>query len=215
MLVIGAAGLAVTRVLCIGAHSDDIEIGAAGTILALRERNPDMAVDWLVLSATGERADEARRSAERLLDGLPQATVRVSEFRERYFPYDPALKELFDTLPASPMPDLVLCPWRGDAHQDHRTVAELVHTTFRDQLVLEYEIPKTDGDLGRPSVYVRLTPAQVEAKVTTILEGFPSQASRGWFSADTFRGLMRLRGIECGAPSGHAEAFHANKVVLA
>jgi LmbE family N-acetylglucosaminyl deacetylase len=215
VLVLGEGGLDVSRVLCLGAHADDIEIGCGGTILALLARRTDIEFDWVVMSAEGVRADEARASADRLLGTARGRRVRVEAFRERYLPYDPTVKEYFDDLGRSTTPDLVLCPWRGDAHQDHRTVAELAANTFRDHLVLEYEIPKYDGDLGRPSVYVRLTQEQADAKVAAIMDGFPSQAGHDWFSDDTFRGLMRLRGIECHAPTGVAEAFHARKLVLA
>jgi len=215
MLVIGDRGLAVSRVLCVGAHADDIEIGAGGTMLSIIGRRPDIAVDWVVLSADDEREQEARTSAERILPPSVQRTVSVERFRERYFPYEPTLKEYFDALGGRPRPDLVIGPWRGDAHQDHRTVAELVAQTFRDQLILEYEIPKQDGDLGRPSVYVHLPRAHAEAKIDALMEGFPSQAARPWFDADTFRGLMRLRGVESGAPDGMAEAFHCRRLVLA
>ena len=215
MLTIGDGGLAPARVLCLGAHSDDIEIGCGGTLLMLLERRPAMAVDWVVLSAEGARANEARGSADRLLGNQRPATIRVESFRERYFPYDATLKEYFDQLGRDTTPDLVFCPWRGDAHQDHRVVAELAANTFRDQLILEYEIPKFDGDLGRPSVFVHLSEQQVAAKVEALREGFPSQHERDWWGDDTFRSLMRLRGVESRAADGYAEAFHCRKLVLA
>jgi LmbE family N-acetylglucosaminyl deacetylase len=215
MLVIGERGLAISRLLCISAHSDDLEIGCGGTVLSLLERHPGTSVDWLVLSAGGDRAEEARASADRFLSAAGDSRVTVETFRERYFPYDPQLKEYFDRLGTQPAPDLVLVPWRGDAHQDHRTVADLAANTFRDQLILEYEIPKYDGDLGRPSVYVQLTSAQVDAKVDALMRGFATQRDRDWFTPETFRAMMRMRGIECRAPSGYAEAFHCRKLVLA
>lgn len=215
VIVIGERGLAVSRVLCIGAHSDDIEIGCGGAIISLLARRPGLSVDWVVLSADGVRADEARVSADRVLAGANEHSVTIERFRERYFPYDPAIKEYFDTLGAGPQPDLVFTPWSGDAHQDHRTVAELAANTFRDQLILEYEIPKYDGDLGRPSVYVHLSSEQADAKLGNLASSFASQADRPWFSEETFRGLLRLRGIESRAPDGLAEAFHCRKLVLA
>ena len=215
MLTIGDGGLAPARVLCLGAHSDDIEIGGGGTLLKLLALHPSMAVDWVVLSAEGDRASEARASAERFLGPNRPTRIRVESFRERYLPYDPAVKEYFDQLGREATPDLVLCPWQGDAHQDHRLVAELAANTFRDQLILEYEIPKYDGDLGRPSVYVHLSTAQAEEKTAALDESFPSQRDRPWFGAETFRALMRLRGIESRAPDGYAEAFHCRKLVLA
>jgi LmbE family N-acetylglucosaminyl deacetylase len=216
VLKLGAAplGAQVRRVLFVGAHSDDIEIGCGGTVLQLLDACPDLEVDWVVLTAPAERADEASASAGRFLAGAGVSRVRIESFRERYFPYQPELKEWFDALGREIDPDLVLCPWGGDAHQDHRTVSELVGNTFRDQLVLEYEIPKFDGDLGRPSVYVHLEERHAEAKLEGIIEGFPSQKRREWFTEETFRALLRLRGIESRAPSGLAEAFHCRKMVL-
>jgi len=215
MLTIGDGGLAPTRVLCLGAHSDDIEIGCGGTLLKLLAQDPTMAVDWVVLSAEGDREREACVSAERLLGTERESRIRVESFRERYLPYDPEVKEYFDRLGRESAPELVLCPWQGDAHQDHRLVAELAANTFRDQLILEYEIPKFDGDLGRPSVYVHLSTAQTAAKMQVLHEGFPSQHERDWWGEDTFRSLMRLRGVESRAPDGYAEAFHCRKLVLA
>jgi LmbE family N-acetylglucosaminyl deacetylase len=215
MLVIGGAGLAISRILCIGAHSDDIEIGCGGTVLKLIASQPGLAVDWIILSATDDREREGKASADRFLDGASEISVRVAQFRERYLHFDPSVKEYFDGLGGSIQPDIVFAPWSLDAHQDHRLAAELAANTFRDQLILEYEIPKYDGDLGRPSVYVHLSAEQADTKVQTILEAFPSQRDRPWFTADTFTGLMRLRGIESRSPGGYAEAFHCRKLVLA
>lgn len=207
--------LSAKRLLCLGAHSDDLEIGCGGTVLKLLALNPQMSVDWVILSASGERAAEARESAALLLDGAADANVVVEQFRERYFPYDPALKEYFDDLGGRLAPDLVLTPWRGDAHQDHRIVAELAANTFRHQLILQYEIPKYDGDVGRPNAYVHLDRTACQRKVDTILGCFRTQKDRHWFSDETFWAMLRLRGIESTAPSGYAEAFHARKIVLA
>lgn len=216
MLRIGTDPLAagVRSLLCLGAHSDDIEIGCGGTVLKLLELNPGLRVDWVVLTASELREQEARESAARLLEGAAETQIVVERFRQRYFPYEPGVKEFFDELGAQVMPDLVLCPWRQDAHQDHRVVAELAANTFRDHLILEYEIPKYDGDLGRPSVYVHLDRAVCERKIATMIECFPSQKQREWFSEETFWATLRLRGIESRAPSGYAEAFHCQKLVL-
>lgn len=211
---LGERGLNPSRVLVIGAHSDDIEIGCAATLLTLCEHYPEMSLTWVVLSADGDRESEARDSAENLVGAKMLSRIAVEHFPERFFPYERGLKEYFDALGRSEDPDLVLVPWRGDAHQDHRATAEHAVATFRDQLVLEYEIPKYDGDIGRPSVYVRLPSRIVDAKLTHLHRSFPSQRSRDWFSDETFRGLMRMRGIECHAPDGYAEAFHATKLVL-
>jgi LmbE family N-acetylglucosaminyl deacetylase len=197
------------HVLVVGAHSDDIEIGCGGTLLRLLEGTA--RVTWVVLAAENERRIEAVESANRFLDS---GDVRVAAFRERYFPYLPELKEYFDDLGKSEDPDVVMCPWSGDAHQDHQTVAKLVHNTFRDHLILEYEIPKTDGDLGRPHIYVDLPLETMERKVELIVKGFPSQAHHQWFDPEAFKGLMRIRGIEAQSSSGYAEAFHSRRLKL-
>jgi LmbE family N-acetylglucosaminyl deacetylase len=214
-------------ILCVGAHADDIEIGCAGTLLQLLWANPAMRVDWIVLSATGQRADEARRAAAKVL-GWERASVsepvggdsgggdvRVEAFAERYFPaiYGD-LKRYFDDLGGRLRPDLIFAPRRADEHQDHRVTAELVWQTFRAQPILEYEIVKYEGDLGRPNVYVALTEEVVDAKLTLLRDTFGSQRDRYWFDDETFRGLLRTRGVECRAPSGYAEAFHGDKLRL-
>jgi LmbE family N-acetylglucosaminyl deacetylase len=215
VLVIGDGFFrAASTVLCVGAHSDDIEIGCGGTVLKLVAANPDLVVHWVVLSAYGDRAGEARASAERFMAGCSHHEVEVAAFRERYFPHLPELKEFFDGLGARVRPDIVFTHHREDAHQDHRVVAELAWNTFRDHLILEYEIPKYDGDLTRPNVFVRLDEDTARRKTQAVLEGFPSQTDHFWFTRETFLSLMRLRGIEARAPSGYAEGFHARKLVL-
>jgi LmbE family N-acetylglucosaminyl deacetylase len=201
------------RVLALGCHSDDIEIGAGGVLLRLREAHPRLEVRWVVFSAPGQRAQEARASAEDLLGGT--AEVEVHAFRDGYFPYDGAqVKDVFESLKAGPVPDLILTHHRQDLHQDHRLVCELTWNTFRDHLVLEYEIPKYDGDLSRPNVFVPLTAAQVARKVDVLMEHFGSQRDKHWFTPELFTGLMRVRGMECRSPTGYAEAFHGRKLVL-
>ena len=216
MLEIGQEGLdAVRRVLCVGAHSDDIEIGCGGTILALLEARPDIEVAWVVLAASGEREAEARQSAARFLSGAKASTVRIESFRERYLPYvGSEVKEVFDALGSELSPDLIFAPASQDRHQDHRFVAQMVENTFRDHLIFNYEIPKYDGDLTTPNVYFRLGENMIDSKVANLLEGFPSQRSRPWFTAETFRGLARIRGIEAKAPGGFAEGFHCRKMVM-
>jgi LmbE family N-acetylglucosaminyl deacetylase len=196
-------------ILVVGAHADDIEIGCGGTLIRLMAEVDTANLDWVVLAAPGERGEEARASA-RVLAGA--ANVSVLDFRERYFPHLPELKEWFDDLATAIEPDLVLCPWKGDAHQDHATIGRLAHETFRDALILQYEIPKRDGDLGRPTVYVPLTEEHIRRKSDHLIEYFPSQLHRPWFQPDTFRSLARLRGVEAGAP--FAEAFHCDRMVL-
>jgi LmbE family N-acetylglucosaminyl deacetylase len=214
-LRIGGASAGRLSVLCLGAHCDDIEIGCGGTILRLIDEVADLHVDWIVFASNNERRAEAERSAELFLDGCATRRIAVESFRESYFPWVGAeLKDYFAALAARGRPDLVLTHARDDRHQDHRTIAELTWNGFRDHLILEYEIPKWDGDLGRPNLYVPLDEAIAERKVQTLLDAFPSQRSRHWFDADTFRGLLRLRGMECNAPARFAEAFHAHKLVL-
>jgi LmbE family N-acetylglucosaminyl deacetylase len=206
----------LSRVLCLGAHADDIEIGCGGTILKFIEANPGLHVDWIVLSADPTRADEARASARTLLRAAGSANVRVEGFRESYFPYiGSEIKEYFDALGATLVPDVVFTHSGADLHQDHRLLSELTWNTFRNHLILEYEIPKYDGDLGRPNVFVHLARALSERKLDHLMEAFPSQREKHWFSRDTFLSTLRLRGIESGSPDGHAEAFYCRKLVLA
>jgi len=213
VLVVSGDGLAPSHILCLGAHSDDIEIGCGGTLMSLLGQSSP-SVTWVVFSAAGDRAEEARRSATELV-GPDRLDLRLESFRESYFPYQGAeIKERFDALGRDIEPDIVFVPHREDAHQDHRLLAELAGNTFRDHLILEYEIPKYDGDLGRPTVYVRISADVAARKTDHLLRSFPSQRSRPWFTEETFRSVLRLRGIESGA-SDYAEAFHCRKLVLA
>jgi LmbE family N-acetylglucosaminyl deacetylase len=201
--------------LCLGAHSDDIEIGCGGTLLRLLRERPGSSVTWVVFSATGARREEAQRSADSFLAGAAKADVVLHEFRESYFPYVGAtIKDAFEQLKARVTPDVVFSHRNDDMHQDHRVVADLTWNTFRNNLVLQYEIPKYEGDLGTPSVFVPLPRELADRKVTLLQEGFPSQHHRTWFHPDTFHGLMTVRGIECNAPERRAEAFYARKVLL-
>lgn len=203
------------QVLCLGAHCDDIELGCGATILRLRAEQPEAIFHWVVFASTPERAVEARSAAAAFTAADSLQTLSVDSFRESYFPWTGAeIKDRFEGLKAQVQPDLVLTHWRGDGHQDHRTIAELTWNTFRDHLVWEYEIVKYDGDLGRPNVYVPVSEDQARQKVELLLRHFSSQAKRSWFTAETFWAMLRLRGVECNAPSGYAEAFHAHKVVV-
>lgn len=214
-LGLSAAGENLSSVLCIGAHSDDIEIGCGGAVLKLLETNPGLEVHWVVLSADEPRAEEATASARAFLDGRGDARVVVKDFRESYFPYQGGeIKSYFDELGAGISPDLVFTHYRDDLHQDHRVASELTWNTFRDHLIVEYEIPKYDGDLGRPNAYVVLDRPHCEQKIEYILKFFRSQEGRHWFSADTFWAMLRLRGVEARSPSGFAEAFHCRKLVV-
>ena len=203
------------RVLAIGCHADDVEIGCGGTLLALAEERPDLEVTWLVLGADGVRADEARASAAAFLAGV-SSTVVVEGFRDGFFPYlGPAVKERFEQLKGEVSPDLIFTHAGIDLHQDHRLVSELTWNTFRDHLILEYEVPKWDADLSAPNVYVPLSEELLARKVELLLEHFPSQRGKHWFTADLFRGLARLRGMEANSPTLFAEAFRCRKLVLA
>jgi len=203
------------KILCLGAHSDDIEIGCGGILQRLLERNGKLSIDWVVLNAKGVREREARSSAAELVAARADLTMTVQQFRNGYFPYIGAeIKDFFETLKQSRPPDLILTHCRHDLHQDHRLVAELTWNTFRDHLILEYEIPKYDGDLRAPNLFVPLTEQQATAKIEHLLRCFTSQQGKQWFSPDTFRGLLRLRGVECNSPTGLAEAFHARKLTV-
>jgi LmbE family N-acetylglucosaminyl deacetylase len=203
------------RVLCLGAHSDDIEIGCGGLILSLIKLWRDVEFHWVVFSAPPGRDVEARVSAEAFLSGVARQRVLLDQFRDGFFPYQgAAIKEAFERLKAEVEPDLILTHHRGDRHQDHRTLADLTWNTFRDHWILEYEIPKYDGDLGRPNIFVPLDRETSERKVTYLERAFGSQRDKHWFSAETFMGLMRIRGLECRAPSGLAEGFYGRKTVL-
>jgi LmbE family N-acetylglucosaminyl deacetylase len=203
------------KVLCLGAHSDDIEIGCGATILSLAARRPQPEFRWVVWSATGQRDREARRGAKKFLGPAAADAVRVHGFRDGFFPTQFAqIKEAFEGLAREFRPDVIFTHTRDDRHQDHRVVSDLTWNTFRNQLILEYEIPKWDGDLGRPNFYVPATPAIARRKASGLLSVFGTQRSKDWFSEETFLGLMRLRGVECRAPGGYAEGFLARKAVL-
>lgn len=202
-------------ILCLGAHADDIEIGAGGTLLTLLARHSGSAVRWVVFSAPGERALEAEASARSFLSAAAEARVDVHGLRDGFFPAAFAtLKEMFEALKRELQPDLILTHTRDDHHQDHRQLAELTWNTFRDHLVLGYEIPKYDPDLGNPNVFVPLEAAIAARKVDALMAHFVTQRQRRWFSPETFFGLMRLRGMQAAAPSGLAEGFYGPKLWL-
>jgi LmbE family N-acetylglucosaminyl deacetylase len=203
------------KILCLGSHSDDIEIGCGGTILRLAELYAGCVFHWVVFSAIGVRESEAQRAA--VLFAGPNALKGpvLKKFPDGFMPSVGAdVKADFEELKQTFSPDLIFTHNRKDAHQDHRLIAELTWNTFRDNLILEYEIPKYDGDLGQPNFFVPLAPEVFQKKVRYIMEAFQSQHAKRWFKEDTFLSLMRLRGIECNAPSGYAEAFYSRKLVL-
>jgi LmbE family N-acetylglucosaminyl deacetylase len=202
-------------ILCLGAHSDDIEIGAGGTLLSLQERGVRLDVHWCVLSAPGEREREARASAADFLEGSENARVEIMSFADALFPEQgEKIKAWFTGLKDRVSPDLILTHCRQDAHQDHRHVCRLTWNTFRDCCILEYEIPKWDGDMGQPNVYVPISADTLKRKTELLMAHFSSQRSKDWFDRDTFSGFARIRGMECRAPEQYAEAFFGRKLVL-
>ncbi|TFV78049.1 PIG-L family deacetylase [Bradyrhizobium frederickii] len=202
-------------ILCLGAHSDDIEIGAGATILNLIARGVRLDVHWCVLSAPGERESEARASAAEFVSEAARSQIEAMAFRDGFFPEQgDEIKEWFESLKRRVEPDLILTHRGNDAHQDHRQVSRLTWNTFRDHLILEYEIPKWDGDLGRPNMYSPVSAGALQRKIDLLMSHFGSQRSKQWFDPEVFRGLARLRGMECRAPEKYAEAFVANKLTL-
>jgi len=202
------------KVLCLGAHSDDIEIGCGGTILRLIEEYSAVTFYWVVFSAIGVRGTEAKLASESF--GGPHIDrLILKEFPDGFMPYNGAeVKAVFEELKQLVSPDLVFTHQPHDAHQDHRLLSELTWNTFRNHFILEYEIPKYDGDMGRPSVFVPLTKETTQIKVRQLMNSFASQRSKNWFDESTFQALMRLRGMECNAPSGYAEAFYCRKIII-
>lgn len=202
-------------ILCLGAHSDDIEIGAGGTILNLIASGVRLQVHWCVLNAPGARGEEAHASARAFLEGADEQVIELAHFDDSYFPCQTReIKTWLAGLRERVQPDIILTHARGDAHQDHRTISELTTNTFRDHLVFEYEIPKWDGDLMRPNAYVSLPATILERKIDLLLRHFGTQRSKDWFDAETFRGLARLRGMEARAEERFAEAFMVHKFCL-
>jgi LmbE family N-acetylglucosaminyl deacetylase len=203
-------------VLCLGAHSDDIEIGAGATLMQWQSDGIKLDVLWCVLSAVGAREAEARASAADFLQGLERARIETLTFRDGFFPADASdIKSWFEQLKARVQPDVILTHRRDDAHQDHREVSRLTWNTFRDHFILEYEVPKWDGDLGQPNFYVPVSASAMARKAELLMRHFGTQRSKHWFDEETFRGLARLRGMESRSPERYAEAFFARKVALA
>ena len=203
------------RILCLGAHSDDIEIGVGGTLLKLAKQIADLEICWVVFSAPGSRAEEARRSADEFLSGLARKQVKIGSFRESYFPSEwPAIKDWFEKIRTEFDPEIVFTHYRDDRHQDHRVLSDLAWNTFRNHLILEYEILKYDADLGRPNIFVPLSEQLCTRKIELLLKHFKTQSSKHWFTGDTFEAMHRIRGIECASPTGRAEAFYCRKLIL-
>lgn len=212
-LLLDRSRSAILRVLCIGAHCDDIEIGCGGTLLEWQRHQAAVTFDWVILSGTAERRDEARRARDFFLAAPHQGELRLGNFADGCFPAAYGeIKAFFESLKDLALPDVIFCHERDDRHQDHRIINEMVWSTFRDQMILEYEIPKWDGGLGQPNVYVALDATTAERKADALWEAYASQRNRHWFSRDTFISMLRMRGLECRSPSGYAEAFHGRKL---
>ncbi|MCI0401176.1 MAG: PIG-L family deacetylase [Gammaproteobacteria bacterium] len=214
-LSFGDSEAKICEVLCLGAHADDIEIGCGGTILYLAEKYPRTNVRWIVFSATKERQKEAQQSAARFLQNVRHKDIIVHEFKDGFFPYTgDKIKEVFEELKNGPSPDVIFTHTSGDRHQDHRLVSELAWNTFRNHLILEYEIPKYDGDIGNPNVFVHLSNRICTQKIDYLMAYFATQTDKHWFTRETFEAILRLRGIESRAPENFAEAFYCRKLVV-
>ena len=203
------------KILCLGAHSDDIEIGCGGTILRLTQEYPEAQFYWAVFSAEGQRKNEAYKSAERFLSNIQSKVIDVKSFKDSYFPFIGAvIKDHFVTLKKEFNPDIIFTHFTKDAHQDHRLIGELTWNAFRDHLILEYEIAKYDADLGIPNFYIHLSKDVVQRKISNLCEVFISQSDKDWFGEETFRSMMRIRGLESSSTSKYSEAFYCRKVVV-
>ena len=202
-------------VLCIGAHCDDIEIGCGGTLLQWAEQNKIARLHWVVFASNAQRKEEAIVSAQAFTNKIPEAKIIVLDYRDAFLNFSALeIKEYFETTRKAFEPDVVFTHYREDRHQDHRLLSDLAWNTFRQHLILEYEIPKYDGDLGQPNCFFHLNEKIAQQKTAIILESFESQAEKHWFDEETFLSLMRIRGMESAAGSKYAEAFHARKMVF-
>ncbi len=203
------------RILCLGAHPDDIEIGCGGTILKLTRELKETQFYWVIFSGDEKRSKEACKSAQVFLKKAQSSKIDVQTFRESYFPFiGVQIKDKFEKLKTEFFPDLIFTHYSNDAHQDHRLVSNLTWNTFRDSLVLEYEVPKYDGDLGVPNLYVHLDRHIVGKKIDNIFDFFETQKEKQWFTKETFRSILRIRGIESNSPTAYAEAFYCRKIVI-
>jgi LmbE family N-acetylglucosaminyl deacetylase len=203
------------KILCIGAHSDDIEIGCGGTILWLLSKYKDVEVDWLVLGSSGKRDLEAVAGANRFLIGAKKKNIIIKNFKNSFFPYvGKELKLFFEKIKKRETPDIIFTHYRNDLHQDHRLISELTWNTFRNHLILEYEIIKYDGDIGVPNLFVHLDDVICRKKVNIIMDSFKTQGKKDWFTTDVFFSILRIRGIESKAPKKYAEGFYCRKLIL-
>ena len=213
MIHLGTSG--IRTILCVGAHADDIEIGCGGAILKLLQSNENVAVYWVVLSGSGDRKDEAKESANRFLSKARRSSVQIQKFPDTFFPYEgQEIKKFFNELRQQVSPDIIFTHRLEDRHQDHRLVSELTWNSFRDHLIMEYEIPKYEGDLGTPNIYVPLAESICQKKINIIVESFETQESRPWFSPETFWAMLRIRGVESRSRSQFAEGLYCRKAVI-
>lgn len=214
-LKLSSRAQATRKILCLGAHADDIEIGCGGTVLRWLAEHNNLEFRWVVLSSDKKRKKEAIQGANLFLQGARKKKILVEGFRDGFFPYvGTEIKEYFESLKRNFSPDIVLTHYREDRHQDHRLVSDLTWNTFRSELILEYEIPKYDGDFGQPNFFVRLDPAVCQRKIRYVLETFQTQLVKPWLTEDTLRAILRLRGVESPGPDRYAEAFYCRKMVL-
>ena len=203
------------KILCFGAHPDDIEIGCGGTILKFIRESPKAQFRWIIFSGNKIRQREAKESASNLLNEIESKQIDIHDFRESYFPFVGAnIKDCFERIKDEFNPDIIFTHYANDAHQDHMLISKLTWNTFRNHFIIEYEIPKYDGDLGAPNLYVYLEDSLVKRKIDCLCAFFQSQKEKIWFSEENFRSILRIRGIECNSPSKYAEAFYCRKLVL-
>ena len=209
----GRFGAKPLNILCLGAHCDDIEIGAGGTLLKIFDSYPIGTVKWVVFASNEIRKKEAVNSAQAFLENIGSKNIIVKEYRDGFLPFLAAeVKDFFEEIKREFVPDVIFTHFRNDRHQDHRLVSDLTWNTWRNHMILEYEIPKYDGDLGIPNFYVPLEEKYIEKRNRILMEAFDSQASKHWFDDETFRALPRLRGMESACQ--YAEAFYARKIVF-
>ena len=205
----------ILKILCLGAHSDDIEIGCGGTILRLLEENDNVEAHWVVLGSKGRRDREAVASANKFLANAKKKKVIIKNFKESFFPYEgEEIKGFFEVLKKKISPDIIFTHYRNDLHQDHRLISELTWNSYRDHLILEYEVIKYDGDLGTPNFFVHLNEETCHRKIDFLMDSFKTQANRNWFTPDTFLSMLRIRGVESRAPERYAEGFYCRKIIL-
>lgn len=203
------------KILCLGAHCDDIEIGCGATLMRLLDEHPNAEVLWVVFSSNETREIEARKSAEIYLKNHKNFKIEINQFRNGFFPYIAQdIKEYFEQLKQSFDPDLIFSHYLLDRHQDHRTIAELTWNTFRNHTILQYEILKYEGDLKTPNFYSIINSGYLEKKVNLLLSCFISESDKHWFTKESFMALMRIRGVESGGVTGYAEGFHADKIIF-